>query len=181
MRTWLGLALAPLAAAAIIGLPGAAHAEVAAPSAGAAHAEGAWGPITSRWSDKCVDIRRQDGAGEGALAQQWDCTNTPEQQFAKLQTDNGFMLQNERSGMCLRPSGSSTDNGALIEQALCNTGDLAQHWISYDPGANSTGAKLLVNLSSGRYLEDSAWSTSNGTLLTQDDRVLAWKQYWFGV
>lgn len=78
MRTWLGLALAPLAAAAIIGLPGAAHAEGAAPSAGAAHAEGAWGPITSRWSDKCVDIRREGGDQEGALAQQWDCTNMPE-------------------------------------------------------------------------------------------------------
>ena len=184
MRRWLGLALAPLAAAAIIGLPGAAHAEGAAPSAaGAAHAEGAWGQITSRWSDKCIDIRRQDGANEGALAQQWDCTNTPEQQFAKIRFngDNDFLLENQRSGMCLRPAGSSTDPNILIEQALCNPGDLAQHWKAYDPGGNSTGAKLLENLSSHLYLEDTAWNTSNGTLLTQQDRVLGWKQYWFGV
>jgi hypothetical protein len=186
MRRWLGLALAPVAAAAIIGLPGAAHAAGAAPAAaGAAHAEGTWGQITSRWSKapKCVDIRREDGPREGALAQLWDCTNTPEQQFAKIRFngDNDFLLENQRSGMCLRPSESSTGNGALIEQALCNPGDLAQHWKAYDPGFNSTGAKWLRNLSSDRCLEDSAWNTSNGTLLTQDDCVLAWKQYWFGV
>ena len=129
-------------------------------------------------STGAVTVRRDRGVT-------WDCTNTPEQQFVKVRLtggDNDFLLLNQRSGMCLRPSGSSTDNGALIEQALCNTGDLAQHWTSYDPNPPyGDGFKWLKNVSSGRCLEDTAWSGSNGTLLTRDDCVVAWKQYWWGV
>lgn len=149
----------------------------------AAHADGGWGPIVSRWSNKCIDMRRQDGTGNGSLAQQWDCTNTLEQQFTKLRLngDDDFLLENQRSGRCLRPSGGALYAGALIEQWDCNIADPSQHFKSYDPGGNSTGAKWLISLSSGKCVEDSAWGTDNGVLLTQSDCVMGWKQYWFGL
>lgn len=168
---WFGVAVASLIAVAIVGV------------ANAAYADGAWGTITSRWSGRCIDMRAQDGTGNGVLAQQWDCTGHAEQQFTKLRLngDDDFLLQNQRSGRCLRASGGATYSGALIEQWDCNIGDPSQHWQAFDPGGNSTGAKWLINRNSGKCVEDSAWDTRNGILLTQNDCVMGWKQYWFGL
>jgi hypothetical protein len=82
---------------------------------------------------------------------------------------------------CLRPAGGSTIAGELIEQVRCDNGDPSQHWKAYDPGANSTGAKWLINLNSGKCVEVPGWDTRADTLLTQSDCVLGWKQFWFGL
>jgi hypothetical protein len=158
-------------------------AAVLAGSAGTAFAAGGFGEITSRWSGRCFDMRAQDGTGNGVLLQQWDCTGKPEQEFSKLSFngDADFLLVNQRSGRCLRPSGGATNAGALIEQTDCDVNDPSQHWQTFDPGANSTGAKFLKSNQSGRCVEDSAWDTRNGILLTMSDCVLGWKDYWFGL
>ena len=150
--------------------------------ASAAFADGGWTQISSRWSGKCIDMIRESGPGNGTLAQQWNCTHTPEQQFTALPVAGGLvMLENQRSARCLRPSEDSTLNNALIEQFDCNQADGGQLWQVFDPGGNSTGAKWLKNNSSGRCIEDSAWSGANGTLLTQSDCMFAWKDFWFGL
>jgi hypothetical protein len=150
--------------------------------AGVAHADRGWHEIRSQWSWKCMDMIRQDGTGAGVHVQQWDCTNTPEQMFIALDVGNDyFQLQNLRSGKCLRPDNSTTENGALIEQTYCHTEDLGQHWKQVDPGGNSQGARWLINRNSNKCVEDSAWSTQSGTLLTQSDCVMGWKDYWRGL
>lgn len=147
-----------------------------------AHADGTWRNLVSRWSNKCVDMRAQDGTGNGVLAQQWNCTGTQEQQFAPIFTGSGyFLLVNQRSSRCLRPSGGTSLDGALIEQWDCDANDPSQQWQSIDPGGNSTGAKWIINKNSGKCIEDSAWNTSNGVLLTQMPCIGGWKDYWFGL
>ncbi|REH39445.1 ricin-type beta-trefoil lectin protein [Kutzneria buriramensis] len=142
---------------------------------GKAHVVDAWGAIVSRWSSKCMDMW-----GVNSLAQQWDCNSSPAQLFTKLQVsgDDDFLLQNQGNGDCLL---TGLENGALIEHSSCNYGDSRQHWKTFDPGANSTGAKWLINLDSNRCVEVPGWATQKGVLLAQSDCVLGWKQYWFGL
>jgi hypothetical protein len=142
---------------------------------GTSQAVNAWGTIVSRWSSKCMDMW-----GVNSLAQQWDCNGSPAQLFAKLYVsgNDDFLLQNQGNGDCLLVG---PENGALIDHAACNYGDVRQHWKAVDPGANSTGAKWLINLNSNKCVEVPGWSTQKGVLLAQSDCVLGWKQYWFGL
>ena len=158
-----------------------AAALVAAP-AGAAHADTGWHEINSLWANKCIDMIRESGTGNGVLAQLWDCTQTPEQQFAVIDAGGGFfLLQNQRSGRCLRPSEDQLTTNTLIEQFDCSFADFGQQWQSVDPGGNSQGARWLINRLSNKCIEDSAWATVNGVKLTQSDCLGAWKDFWYVV
>jgi hypothetical protein len=154
-------------------------------STSAAHADGGWRTVVSRWSAKCFDMKDR-GTTDGTPLQQWDCTYGGEQTFLELGPWNNFLLQNQNSGKCLRPSNGWTIGGIAIEQVTCNLNDASQYWRAYDPnidwsGANSTGAKWMINNLSNKCVDDTSWSTSNGNLITQNDCVFGWREYWFGL
>lgn len=160
---------------------------VTAGSARVAHAAPAVGQITSKWSGKCMEQPSWSKDINDVAVQQWDCNSGQEQQWIKIPlnvAEGTFAFENAKSYRCLSERGK--ESGALVSVIDCDFSKLAhsQKWKSYDPdpgpNSNSQGAHWLVNEESGKCLEDSAWNTSNGLLLTMNDCVLAWKDYWLG-
>lgn len=76
-------------------------------------------------------------------------------------------LRARHSGKCLEVVGSSTANGALVQQATCVPGKASQLWrVSLPCGSNCYG--LFVNKNSEKCLDlQSAPSIINGTAIMQ--------------
>jgi hypothetical protein len=137
--------------------------------------------IVSRWSDLCMDVKGASTAN-GALIQQWGCYDTNNQRWDKVPTtDDYFLIRNRNSGKYLAVVGSSSANGAQIGQWDYNPADPTFEWRSVNPGANSVGAKWLINRRSGKCVETPNWSTAAGTVLSQLDCVGGWKHFWYGL
>jgi hypothetical protein len=139
-----------------------------------------WGPIVSKWSNKCVDERDQDHGNVGAHAQQWDCKNVSNQMYLPVLQGNGnYQLISERSGHCLAIDGGATYSGALAVLIDCVPDNTAQQWNRVrNPFGNASGSSWLVNGNSGKCLELPGWNGDNGLLLAQSDCIGGWKQYW---
>jgi len=169
-----GLAVAGLTVAALVAtalLPGAEPAE-AAP---------VYFKLVGLGSGKCIDIRTEDSAA-GARAQLWQCYGSPNQRFALNKvgtTPSGrpyFQIVNQKAPyLCLEVRGSSTANGAQVDQIGCSQdGNQFWYWSSPSRGVNLP----LVNLNSGKCLDVSGNSTANGARIQQWDCNASGAQMW---
>lgn len=88
-----------------------------------------WYMIKNFKSGKCLDVSSvnlggpQNNTANGALVQQWDCWNGPQQLWVPF----GNMLVNYNSRKCLDVAGGGTNNGALVQQWTCWNGP-QQQW-----------------------------------------------------
>ncbi|GAA1939693.1 hypothetical protein GCM10009738_11110 [Kitasatospora viridis] len=115
-------------------------------------------PVTSSLSNaalgKCLDDPNNKGAA-GDIAQIWDCNNALAQEWSL--NSNGTVTHN---GLCLDVIGgpSATANGTKVQLYTCN-GWANQQW---QVAQDSTGNWILRNPNSGRCLDDSLGSKTDG-------------------
>jgi Ricin-type beta-trefoil lectin domain len=145
-----------------------------------AKAGGAYSESRNEWSNKCLDIRSQDGPNDGARAQIWDCTGKEEQEFVagyiSYETSTAVLF-NQKSGRCLEPSG--TWAGAGVEIWDCDVSNPIQQWeLVVNPFSNANGDAWFKNVQTGMCLTDTNWDTSDGTFLTIQPCEGGWLQYW---
>lgn len=121
-------------------------------------------------SQKCLDVRREDGGGNGARVQAWQCFGTANQRWTMQPagtTSTGviyYQLISQAPGhLCMEVAGSSPSNGAQIDQAGCSQ-DPNQFWRwgAGRPGRNSIS---LVSMNSGKCLDVNG--TGNGAKVEQ--------------
>ncbi|TWP53898.1 ricin-type beta-trefoil lectin domain protein [Lentzea tibetensis] len=148
-----------------------------------AQADGAWNQIQNIYSTRCMDTFANLTPANGVMVQQWDCNGKEQQMFTKhyLPGTDRFLLQNKRSGLCVQIRYHATWAGELLEQWRCDANVASQQWRAFDPGGNSTGAKWLVNVNSGKCVEIPGWNVDKGVWLTQSDCVFGHKQFWRGL
>jgi Ricin-type beta-trefoil lectin domain len=139
-----------------------------------------WSRFSSKWSEKCIDLRDQEADNWNAHVQQWKCKDVTNQKWAApLQTDGTIQLVNQRNGKCMSVADDATYAGALIITRSCFAADPSQRWrFVRDPYPNASGSYWLVNANSGKCVELPGWNTGDGLLLAQSDCVGGWKQYW---
>jgi hypothetical protein len=133
-------------------------------------------------SNKCVDIRIEDGAVNGARAQLWKCYGSPNQRFTLQQigrTSTGRpyfqIISKAAPNLCLEVRDSSHSNGAQVDQSGCSQdGNKFWYWGSPNQGVNLP----LVNLNSGKCLDVNANSTANGARVQQWDCNRTTAQLW---
>jgi hypothetical protein len=124
----------------------------------------------------------------GARVQQWDCNATANQLFRILPRYGTYQLQNVNSGKCLAVIGGATGNGVQIQQWACSTPAVNQQRFQL---RKTTADNLawpdfqLVAQNSGRCIDITGYSASNGALAQQWDCVAGgggvgnqrWKMY----
>jgi hypothetical protein len=113
-------------------------------------------------SGKCVGVVDASTASNARLDIE-TCTGTASQRFRPEAMGGGFFrLRNERSGLCADVLGVSLNDGALVIQFACGTGQ-NQQWSFTDVGS----AERLTARHSGKVLDVTAQGTGDGTLLEQ--------------
>jgi hypothetical protein len=80
---------------------------------------------------------------------------------------SGFYLVNAASGKVLDDPGGSTTNGAVIQQFQLDGGANQQWTFNKVKGQDFTFTDQIVNVSSGKMLDDPGGSTTNGTKVIQ--------------
>jgi Glycosyl hydrolase family 59/Ricin-type beta-trefoil lectin domain/Concanavalin A-like lectin/glucanases superfamily len=100
---------------------------------------------------ECVDVN-EGSALSGTKVQLWDCDNDAKSQHWTMEKNGTIRI----NGRCLGVSGAGNVNGALIKELACTS-------TQNDKWAAVNGE--LVNLQSGRCLDDPASSTAAGTQL----------------
>jgi Ricin-type beta-trefoil lectin domain-like len=149
--------------------------------AGSAMGDTGFGEIAVSNSNKCLDVRAQDGFySPGARVQQWDCSGVPEQQwqlhpYATVPSPYNpavsvtiFQIQSERSGLCMEVAGGGSH--ALVRQNTCGTGpasDLAHQLFISVPLGNTSLRYLRPWSSPSLCLDVQNGSDDNGNLLQQ--------------
>jgi hypothetical protein len=163
--------------------------------AGTALADTGFGSIKVARSDKCLDVRAQDGYySPGARVQQWDCSGVPEQQwqfhpYATVPSPNNpavsvtlYQIRSQRSGLCMEVGAGLTH--ALIRQNNCGTGpvnDTARQLFLSVPIGYGTNSYKLVPWSSQSYcLDVQNGSLDNGNLLQQYPCTNGLNQWFYG-
>jgi endo-1,4-beta-xylanase len=168
--------------------------------AGAARADSAtgdtgFGEIAVSNSNKCLDVRAQDGFySPGARVQQWDCSVVPEQQwqlhpYATVPSPYNpavsvtlFQIQSERSGLCMEVAGGGIH--ALVRQNICGTGpvsDLAHQLFISVPLGNTSFRYLRPWSSPSLCLDVQNGSDDNGNLLQQYSCTGGGNQKFYGL
>lgn len=147
------LVVVAVAAAGVLTVSGAASAS-ASP----------WNPIVNAGTNKCLDVRAQDGYyNVGARVQQWNCTGVQEQQWRAVQINSidGFHptweIVSQRSGLCLGRGAFAVDGQQAI-QMPCD-GSRQVGWYAGDLG---DGNHDLVNIYDSRVLDLSGQSSADG-------------------
>ncbi len=113
----------------------------------------ATGPVHSGLSGKCLDDYGNSSAN-GATVDLYDCNGSPAQNWTVKAASSSLQI----NGLCLAVTGGGTSNGTLVHLETCNGGG-NQQW--------GLGGSVheLVNLASGRCLDDPGFNTTNGTRL----------------
>ena len=122
-------------------------------------------------SNKCLDVRAEDGGGIGSRIQTWQCYGSANQRWTLYpvgRTSAGetyFQMISQAPGhLCMEVRGSSFSDGAQVDQTGCSQ-DGNQFW---KWGRGNVGYNLpLVNLNSGKCLDVNANSTANGARVQQ--------------
>ena len=135
-------------------------------------------------SAKCMDVAHAS-ISNGATVHQWTCHSGNHQQWRMVPdwyTDGYFMIVNKNSNKCLDVAGRSTAHGARVHQWACHNG-ANQHWsITGGPGGGQpvpgNTRYLLRNRHSGKCLEVTGASSSNGATLRQANCTAALNQIW---
>jgi hypothetical protein len=141
--------------------------------------------ILNAWSGKTLDVT--GGSTEnGALIQQWAANGNKQQQWQLIPVGSGYYaVLNYLTGKVLDVYGLSTSNGAFIQQWKYLQG-LNQQWklvpltVTDSSGSFVSNALnfKIVNRLSGKVLDDTGFSQSNGTLIQQWTSLGGANQQW---
>jgi hypothetical protein len=123
--------------------------------------------FVNQGSHSCMDLRREDGGGRNARAQQWACFGTSNQRWAtQYVMDSGglhwFYVVSQQTKQCLEVRDSSFSNGAQVDQFPCAP-DGNQLW-AFVP---NRGYDEVVNLGSRKCLDVAGHSAANGAWIQQ--------------
>lgn len=152
---------AGLAAAAMIGFA-VAPAQAATPT---------YYELVGLGSTKCLDVKAEDGGGNGSRVQTWQCFGSANQRWAihRVGTTNTgapyFQIVSKApGGLCMEVRNSSFSDGAQVDVVGCSQ-DGNQFWRW---GSGNIGYSLpLISLNSGKCLDVSGNSTANGAKVQQ--------------
>jgi hypothetical protein len=141
--------------------------------------------IANAWSGKVLDV--PNGSSEdGALVQQWSANRNKQQDWQFLPVGGQYYaLLNFLTGKVLDVSGFSTSNGALIQQGQYLQGGNQQWKLVPLTVKDSLGGFIfgalnfkLLNRLSGKVLDDTGFSLSDGTVMQQWTYVGGANQQW---
>jgi hypothetical protein len=135
----------------------------------------AWsGPITSRASDKCLDVANY-GQGRKANIQQWSCAGQNNQLWDIVTVGNGlYAIYSVASGMVLDVEGESRRNGANVQQFRWNSGGNQKWRISRVSG----DYYQIINARSGKCLDLANGSDADGANIQQWSCARQRNQQW---
>ncbi|GIM89556.1 RICIN domain-containing protein [Paractinoplanes toevensis] len=160
------LVLVLLAAAVLVGSSTTAY---AAPATGAAY------QLKVTKSGMCVDVPGASTAN-GALLQQWGCTdNAKWQQFTLTASGSNYLLVNVNSGKCVDVPDWSTTSGVQLQQYTCVASQANQNWKLV---ASGSGTYQIVNVNSGLCISDKDASTTSGTAIIQETCTANTNKQW---
>lgn len=136
--------------------------------------------IVNKNSGKCLDV---SGASKesGVAMQQWECLDPTIQQnqvFTLVPTPTGYELVARHSGRCVDVANASQSNGGTLQQWTCN-GFGQQRWTA--PLVETVGETKYVKLvaqHSGKCIDVTNASQSNGTVIQQWDCNGSAQQKW---
>ena len=154
-----------------------------------------FGEIAVSNSNKCLDVRAQDGFySPSARVQQWDCSGVPEQQwqfhpYATVPSPNNpavsvtlYQIQSERSGLCMEVGAGGIH--ALVRQNYCGTGsvnDIARQLFLSVPLGYTSDRYLKPWSSPSLCLDVQNGSDNNGNLLQQYPCTGGGNQIFYGL
>ena len=122
--------------------------------------------IVNAFSGKCVDVNAASRSS-GAVVQQYDCNGTGAQSFQVIDEGNGwFKILNTNSSLAVDVIGASTADGTHIQQYTDNGTGAQRFSISVADSSDSTAFEI-VNMTSGKCLDDTDWGTANFNPLQQ--------------
>jgi hypothetical protein len=110
-------------------------------------------------------LNQQGSLTNGSAITQWANVSSPNLEFTFIHTTNigYYQINSVKSGLDVAVQGASTANGAnLIQESFGSTGD--DQW---KPVQNSDGTLAFYNLNSGKVLNNSGGSLTNGTQYSQ--------------
>ncbi|WP_416900984.1 RICIN domain-containing protein [Micromonospora echinospora] len=163
--------LVPLAVLAAV-VPGAVAVTASTPAHAATIDTGAHYVLVSRHSGKVVDVANYS-TSDGAPIHQWTRTDTHNQQWQFVPTDNGYyQLRSRQSGKVLQIA-NAQDGATLTQEAP--SADTRQHFGVTD---SADGHVRLVNRHSRKALDVWEWSTDNGGRISQFTDLDGWNQQW---
>ena len=124
-------------------------------------------------SNKCLDMKAEDGGRNGSRVQTWQCYGSSNQRWTLYpvgKTSTGatyFQIISQAPGhLCMEVRSSSVSNGAQVDMVGCSQ-DGNQFWRW---GSGGIGYSLpLISLNSGKCLDVSGNSTANGAKVQQWD------------
>ncbi|WP_432102356.1 RICIN domain-containing protein [Streptomyces sp. bgisy091] len=116
-------------------------------------------------SGKCVDVPGASSAN-GALLQQWGCTEGAAWQQFTLSADGSgkYRLVNRSSGKCVDVPDGSKVSGVQLQQWGCAS-QANQQWTLTPSG---TDTYQIVNVNSGLCMSDKGASTASGAAIIQE-------------
>ncbi|GIM95777.1 pectinesterase family protein [Paractinoplanes toevensis] len=154
-------------AALAISIPTAAIVYAALPSSAATlPAAGGTYQLAVTKSGKCIDVAA-GSKDNGALLQQWGCTDGAAWQQFKLTavTSTQYQLVNVNSGKCIDIPAASKTSGVQVQQWGCVSSQTNQ---LFTLAANGTNTFQIINVNSGLCLSDQGASTASGAAIIQE-------------
>ncbi|MEV4346875.1 RICIN domain-containing protein [Actinoplanes sp. NPDC049596] len=125
-------------------------------------------------SAKCIDVPGASTAN-GALLQQWGCTDGAAwQQFKLVAAGSNFLIQNVSSGKCIDVPGA-TKESVQLQQWACASGQTNQQ---FQLKASGTTTFQIVNVGSGLCLSDKDASTASGAAIIQETCTANTNKQW---
>ncbi|MBB2940761.1 pectate lyase [Actinoplanes lutulentus] len=116
-------------------------------------------------SGKCIDVPGASAAN-GALLQQWGCTDGAKwQQFKLVAAGSNYLLQNISSGKCIDVPAGSTSSGVQLQQWGCVASQTNQQ---FRLAASGTNTFQIINVNSGLCVSDKDASTASGAAIIQE-------------
>ncbi|MEW1871932.1 pectinesterase family protein [Streptomyces caelestis] len=156
MAAW-GALTAVVMALGMVALP-ASTATAATPVAGQTYR------ISVAAGNKCLEIKN-GVPDDGALLQQWQCTDAAWQRYTLTPSGNGLhSLVSAHTGRCLEIRNGTTAQQTQAQQWQC-TGAPWQQWRL---NASGNGTYQIINNTSGLCLANQNAGTANGTPIVQE-------------
>lgn len=121
IRYYVATAVATGVAALGLAVAGAAPAQAATPS-----------EIVGQGSQKCLDVRREDGGGSGSRVQTWACFGSPNQrwyvQYVGTYSGTNWyqFVSADVTSQCMTVRGAGFANGTQVDIEPCGGGDSDQ-------------------------------------------------------
>jgi len=136
--------------------------------------------ITNDLSGKVLDVSGGSFAN-GATIQQWEADGKHQQEWQFMPMSGGYYgVVNRLSGQFLDDTGFSTSDGTIMQQWSYWGGATQQWHILPAVVANGSGTigYAFINRQSGKALDDTNYSTSDGTPVQQWDYTGGTNQQW---